>query len=477
MSNKTPITMEEVFDFIGVNYGVYARNASSFNIHCPECDSQNSRKRHLNVNLQKGRWRCPKCGSYGNAVNFYCFYKFGKFQMDKNEYTAMAQELEELIRNGRRFEGQTDVRRQKKSYQQIESSPIASDDVLDKAYRTLLRFDVFKLSASHKANLLKRGLDEETIVRNGYRTFPTAVPEKILKQERAYYAKNWAKLRSADPILQRTKEEHIMLGLAIGAYMQTHNIQIEGVPGFFKILDRWCFLITGSGIVIPTRNMEGKITSLQVRRDHGSVRYMTVSSKGLPLGVAENISRCHWPLENSSLTSGRLPEIILTEGPLKADVALHLARKSGNVNFPIAFVAIQGVNNTKSLFADCEILKQNGLKCITNALDMDRATNVNVMKGSQNLTRKFHELGMDVEHLLWDAEFAQKHIDTLEELCRKHDIAIPNRSDNVFLTVSRLSFLLHEAKVASKRIEWNPKSKGIDDYLKNYVIATKDKTT
>ena len=54
--NGTPIMMEEVMDYLGINYRYYSNGNSVFNLPCPQCDN-GERKRHLNENLEKGKWR------------------------------------------------------------------------------------------------------------------------------------------------------------------------------------------------------------------------------------------------------------------------------------------------------------------------------------------------------------------------------------------------------------------------------------
>ena len=41
---------------------------SSYNIPCPVCDHAGSRKRHLNINLKRNVFRCPKCGQFEGGV-------------------------------------------------------------------------------------------------------------------------------------------------------------------------------------------------------------------------------------------------------------------------------------------------------------------------------------------------------------------------------------------------------------------------
>lgn len=48
---------------------------SSYNIPCPVCDHIGSRKRHLNINLKRNVFRCPKCGQFeGGVFDLYAYY-------------------------------------------------------------------------------------------------------------------------------------------------------------------------------------------------------------------------------------------------------------------------------------------------------------------------------------------------------------------------------------------------------------------
>ena len=48
---------------------------SSYNIPCPVCDHAGSRKRHLNINLKRNVFRCPKCGQFeGGVFDLYAYY-------------------------------------------------------------------------------------------------------------------------------------------------------------------------------------------------------------------------------------------------------------------------------------------------------------------------------------------------------------------------------------------------------------------
>ena len=41
---------------------------SAYNIPCPLCDRAGSREKHLNINLKRNVYRCPKCGQFQGGV-------------------------------------------------------------------------------------------------------------------------------------------------------------------------------------------------------------------------------------------------------------------------------------------------------------------------------------------------------------------------------------------------------------------------
>jgi hypothetical protein len=77
------------------------------------------------------------------------------------------------------------------------------------------------------------------------------------------------------------------------------------------------------------------------------------------------------------VTAG-MTSVYLTEGPLKANVAHHIALSMGK---SIGLVALAGVNNTNALIGTFEALKRLGVHTIVEAFDMDKATNEHVKMG------------------------------------------------------------------------------------------------
>ena len=60
--------MSDIIPLLGLPYPPYGRSA--YNISCPCCDD-NPRKKHLNINLKKDVFRCPRCGFCGGVFDLY----------------------------------------------------------------------------------------------------------------------------------------------------------------------------------------------------------------------------------------------------------------------------------------------------------------------------------------------------------------------------------------------------------------------
>lgn len=253
---------------------------------------------------------------------------------------------------------------------------------------------------------------------------------------------------------------------------------LTGVPGFYKIGDSWSFNIT-PGMLVPTRNMNGQVVALQVRRDKPEdwetknkdrkfLRYMTVSSKGLPDGVTEGISRAHFPLANPHLSKD--VHVCVTEGPLKADAASELLGTDAKV----FFIALHGTMNTKELPDFFKLCKKKGVERIENAFDMDKTTNCHVAEAGKGVWKKAKAAGLSVAVRCWDEDFAKKKYRELGILCANHDIFVPT-SLNVFVDVAAMARALEAAGVEHSvetlpdgtevKHYWDDATKGIDDYL------------
>lgn len=150
----------------------------------------------------------------------------------------------------------------------------------------------------HGENLLGRGLSEDRIRENGYRSMP-----------------------------ETERGRQLLTDL-----LRSHGHDLHGVPGFRTYYGEWT-LSGPSGFLIPVRNKDGLIQGLKIRldeADHPNRKYRWLSSRNLPNGTRSY----SWVHVTGDRTRKRA---FLTEGPLKGDVASFLAKDA-------LFICIGGVN-------------------------------------------------------------------------------------------------------------------------------------
>ncbi len=269
---------------------------SSYYIPCPCCDSK-PRDKHLNINLRKEVFRCPKCGVSGGIFDLYSLYT-GIPREDVRE--AMTERL-----------GLSDqsYRPPKRAViKEMEESPVADIETRHKTYMALL--EKLSLASDHIENLLQRGLKEDEIQQLGYRTTPVVGMTKMAK-------------------------ELVQEGCAL-----------SGVPGFYRTEDdQWKFTVNQRGILIPVRDGKGRIQGMQIRRDDVKKRkFRWVSSAELKNGCkAEG-----W----THLAGAPAETMLLTEGPMKADVIHALTG--------LAVLAVPGVNALTQLEIMLKQLREQG---------------------------------------------------------------------------------------------------------------------
>ncbi len=481
MSHKAfTIPITEVVDLLGLERDPRSRDgASSFNVKCPFCSTARTRKYHMNINVQKNVYFCPKCmdasaGGSG-ALDLYGRVRLGTPLMPGRNgaelYHKLATELEGCSRMSNHA-----IRNDKPV---VEDICPAENKALDKAYRTLLTLPYLALNRKHGRNLLGRGLDRDTIEEGLYASFPAA--ESVLaNHEKADKVAVWydkygcESYRKSSPILRYYKKEDLLVGLLIASDVLHKGAKLDNVPGFFKLKGAWCFRYD-YGMAIPTVAIDGNIVGIQVRRDVATekgLRYMTLSSKDLDCGVTTGIARTHVATDHEIDEN---TAIFITEGPLKANIILHLLRGRGASN--IAVIAIQGVNNTKELPAIAKILTGKGVKEIMSAFDMDKTGNLAVARAAGNVKKIFTDAGLKVQTLCWDAEYAKVKYAELAALCKKNAISVPQQCGDIYKDVHSLAVLLNSKGIEYNvkwvngkkyKDHWREKSKGMDDYLSNY---------
>ena len=309
---------------------------SSYNIPCPCCEDKPKGK-HLNINLQKNVFRCPRCGFSGGVLDLYAFY--AKIPREKA--------LEELLdRKGKIF------RPQQARLPAVEENPLTGVEERHATYTALLQN--LTLASDHRENLLSRGLSPEEIHRLGYKTTPVLGFSSLAKR------------------------------------LREKGLYLAGVPGFYKNQSQWTLKIPGRGILIPVRDVQGQIQGLQVRLDNVEKRkFRWLSSNGLEEGCGAKT----WV----HLAGEPRPLVFLTEGPMKADVIHFLTGQT--------VLAVAGVNSLSQLKPALEKLQASGMEKVMTAFDMDYLINPHVRSGQENLAHLLDQCGISYGTYLWDPRY------------------------------------------------------------------------
>lgn len=465
------IAIDRVVDLLGLERSPKSsREAESFRVKCPFCHDV---KYHMSISRRKNAYNCFLCSTGGGALDLYGRVALGtplvKGKRDRggNGHILFAKLSTALgIPRLNTYE-----RTQTKPESKGKESPMrAKDEILDKVYSALLSLKPLSLSDLHTQNLYRRGLDDHVIAENGYRTldescewisqYPNLVKEYFTLGIEAE-AMTFVRLK------WQTQKQRIA-GYIIARLLEREGVtSFLGVPGFYRLKGKWLFRVE-PGMLIPSRNQLGQIVCLQSRKESGNLRYMTVSSKSLPYGVTEGISRLHFPLGNGPLDKDA--KVMIIEGPLKADVAAFLMGEKANY-----IVAIQGVNITRDLPAFFAEAKKAGATEILNYFDMDKLTNPNVAKASRSLYSLAKEQGLDFRMQAWDLDYARVKWMELTAICRAHGLLVAcSEPEDLFQSVTELANILHENNVEHsnyltpsgvKKHYWRERTKGIDDFL------------
>lgn len=321
-----------MYDMSGFNYDitdvvhllqlrVRHKNSSSMDVNCPFCGET---KGKMNVNLQKNVFRCNRCDASGGMLELY-----GRLH-GVSSAEANRQIREALGKGEYRTNYQVAP---KKEPVVIFNAELADADVIDRTYQEML--SLLTLNDKHQEDLKKRGLTEEQIEIQRYRSVPL------------FGIKN---------MVQKLLESG-----------QT----VKGVPGFYEDQDgKWTinFSSKNSGILIPIQSPEGKIQGFQIRLDQvmegrkyiwlSSVKFKNGVSSGSPVHVIGNLDA---------------EQIYLTEGALKGTIAHYL---SGDT-----FICVAGVNQYRNLKPVLEMLKSRHLQHLwTESTYVNRR--ISLMRGS-----------------------------------------------------------------------------------------------
>lgn len=328
--------MTDIVSLIGLSGMTQGR--SSFYVQCPCCDD-NPRKKHLNINLKKEVFRCPRCGVSGGIFDLYSLYT--GIPRDK-----VRNAIAERLGSPKITTGQT----QKIVVPDIQECPVTDIDARHETYTALL--SKLSLAEDHVNNLLNRGLTSDDITRLGYKTTPIVGMSAIARQ------------------------------------LHSEGYYLSGVPGFYRNDENeWSFIHESRGILIPVRDIHGRIQGLQIRRDNVTRRkFRWVSSKDRQDGCGAE----GW----THLVGSVGKFVILTEGPMKADVI--------NALTGVSVLAVPGVNALTHLELALKELHKLGLEEIKTAFDMDMLTNFHVREAYNNLLLLLDKMNFKFGTYIWD---------------------------------------------------------------------------
>lgn len=227
----------------------------------------------------------------------------------------------------------------------------AEPEVLDRVYRALL--DRLPLEERHRADLVARGFTPEEIAAAGFRTL--AVP---------------GRKRLAEALARDFGED-----------------VARGVPGLYvreEDARTWWSLAGAAGLLIPVRDLAGRVLGLRVRRDEAGEggRYSWVSSASR--GGPGPVTGVHVP------PGPRGPEVRLTEGELKA--ALATARTG------VVTLSVAGVGRWREALPTLEALAPAR---VLLAFDADSRTNPVVARALEGAARGLADAGHRVAAETW----------------------------------------------------------------------------
>ncbi|URZ05977.1 DUF3854 domain-containing protein [Clostridium felsineum] len=338
------LSILNVADKCGISY---RQEGKRFTSVCPFCGSESG---HFYLTPDDGKYKnvyhCVKCGEHGSAIELYA----------KLHNCTNKNAFKELI-DFDVSSSTINFIKEAKKVASVKLNFMAPIEVRNKVYRNLIRR--LSLSEKHYLNLRNRGLSEDNILRNGYKTLPF---DKELKKK--------------------------ICRELIGA-----GFNIAGIPGFYTDYtdkNEWTFWTPKEGgFLVPVIDYLGRVQGCQIRKDADKKKYPWFSSSYMENGTQCNgFVHVHWNKEHSS------KKIVITEGALKATTASILSNAT--------FVAVPGVNAINNLFEVLKILKPQK---IFIAYDMDYKEKKEVQKALNTLKWNLKVNRYNYTQSVWNEEF------------------------------------------------------------------------
>ena len=233
---------------------------------------------------------------------------------------------------------------------------------LDRAYRVLL--SRLPLDEGDREALARRGMGAEDIARGMYRT--------LRVEGRAALAR---------AVIEAVGED--LAGRVPGIVWRTGD---DGRG--------WWSLAGSPGVVIPVRDLDGRVVALKVRRRDpcDGARYLYVTSA--PAGGPAALAAVHVPAKARELRDAGAKSLVITEGELKADVATVLSGR------PV--VSVPGVGNWRR---GVELARAWGARIVVVAFDADARTNADVARHLRDLLKALRAEGFDARVWTWPSRW------------------------------------------------------------------------
>jgi hypothetical protein len=217
----------------------------------------------------------------------------------------------------------------------------ADPELRHSVYSRLLRLS--SLEDVHRQDLLRRGLTADDIDRNGYRSGCHASTYAVIDDLYAAY-----------------------------------GLRLYQVPGFRKSPYDEPTFVAGYGMLIPVRDSQRRVVAVQVRAG-GQGKYAWLPRASAVL---------HVPLR----TDPDSPEIWVTEGPLKADVAAALGR--------LPVIGVPGVSNWRQALP----WLRGGPRKVVVAFDADWNVKSQVAQQRRDFAGRLLAAGHEVWVACWPLE-------------------------------------------------------------------------
>lgn len=427
---KNNFAFSPEFVIVKAGYKLYnSGNKNELRTDCPVCGKPNAY-----MNKTKYAFHCFSCGTKGGILQFYKTAK--KLSTNKEAFNELNKAFKQLSPEEKKM-----IEKQKAI--SVGNVTCSSSELLNKYNSNLL--DSFTLSNEDKKELLSRGMTTAQIESLRFISVPVTLKsaaKKMLKEDYLPLCKTAIKRKSIN-----------IPGLFVKTNGEMECIYMARHP---------------SGIMIPVIDRHGKVVMFQIRRHalpenatdiqkkkyHKYVQFSSgFKDSGCSTGGIKKIHHVGF-----NFNSDKTPNTVcITEGCLKADVSSCLDKK--------AYIAVLGVNNLNNMEEEIKYLIQHGTKVFRIRLDMDFMNNEAVSSAMVKLNEIFQTLGV---------------ISVAIKPNNKSCISCCWKAFAKAMRNKKLRFIQYADSIPKDKIIvyndfWNPKFKGIDDYLLNKQLQQKQK--